>query len=132
MFTNVIYTTLFVSDQDRALDFYTNVLGLEKRADHPSPAGRFLGVTIPGQDFLIVLWPGTPGSAKGAAGPVPGTLVVQCDDCRKAFDDLSARGVEFVMPEPLEQPWGRIAVLRDPDGHRIQIVERPKGWNPGR
>lgn len=132
MFTDVIYTTLFVSDQDRALDFYTNVLGFEKRADNPSPAGRFVGVALPGRDFMVVLWPGTPGAAKPAAGPVPGTLVVQTDDCRGVFDQLRARGVDFETPEPLELPWGRIAIARDPDGNRVQIVERPKGWNPGR
>lgn len=132
MFTNVIYTTLFVGDQERALDFYTGVLGFEKRADNPSPAGRFVGVSIPGQDFLIVLWPGTPGAAKAAAGPVPGTLVVETDDCRKVLAELRARGVEFETPEPLELPYGRIAVAKDPDGNRIQIVERPKGWRQGR
>lgn len=132
MFTDVIYTTLFVSDQDRALDFYTNVLGFEKRADNPSPAGRFVGVALPGQSFMIVLWPGTPGAAKAGAGLVPGTLVVQTGDCRGVFDQLRARGVEFEMPQPLELPFGRIAIARDPDGNRIQIVERPKDWNAER
>src|SRR5262249_12388631 len=45
MFTKVVYTTVFVSDQDKALDFYTKTLGFEKRADNPAPGGsRFLAV----------------------------------------------------------------------------------------
>jgi len=127
MLTKVVYITLFVSDQDRALDFYTRTLGFEKRADNPAPGnGRFVAVGLPGQDLLLVLWPGTPGRANPAAGPVPGAVVVETGDCRKVFEDLKARGVEFETAEPLVQPWGRIAIGRDPDGNRLQIVERPK------
>jgi catechol 2,3-dioxygenase-like lactoylglutathione lyase family enzyme len=126
MFEKVVYTTLFVSDQDKALEFYTKVLGFEKRADNPAPQGRFVAVGLPGQDLLLVLWPGTPGRAKPTAGPVPGVVVVETGDCRKVFDDLKARGVEFDTPQPLDQPWGRVVIGRDPDGNRIQIVERPK------
>lgn len=127
MFTKVAYMTLFVSDQERALDFYTKVLGFEKRADNPAGGARFLGVGLPGNDLMIVLWPGTPGKSSATAGPVPGVCVLETSDCRKVFDDLKARGVPFETPEPLQQPWGRVAIARDPDGNRLQIVERPKG-----
>jgi len=127
MFSKVVYTTVFVSDQDKALDFYTRVLGFEKRVDNPAPGNtRFVGVGLPGQDLLVVLWPGTPGRPAAAAGPVPGTVVVETGDCRKVFDDLGARGVEYETAEPLDQPWGRVAIARDPDGNRLQIVERTK------
>ena len=127
MFTKLAYTTLFVSDQDKALDFYTNVLGFEKRADNPAPGGgRFVAVGVPGQDLLVVLWPGTPGKPNASTGPVPGVCVLETADCRKVFTDLKARGVRFETPEPLTQPWGTIAVGTDLDGNRLQIVERPK------
>ena len=62
MLEGVVYTSVFVSDQDRALDFCTNVLGFEPRFDNPTPNGpRFLTVGNEGQDFQLVLWPGTPG-----------------------------------------------------------------------
>ena len=65
MLKKVVYVALLVSDQDKALDFYTNVIGLEKRGDYPTPDGpRFLTVGVKGQDFELVLWPGTPGRAK--------------------------------------------------------------------
>ena len=126
VFTNVVYMSLFVSDQDKALDFYTTVLGFEKRVDNRSPQGRFVGVGLPGQDFLLVLCAGTPGRANPAAGLAPGAVVVETGDCRKVFADLKARGVEFETPEPFDAPYGRVAIGRDPDGNRIQIVERPK------
>jgi catechol 2,3-dioxygenase-like lactoylglutathione lyase family enzyme len=53
---NVFYTAVYVSDEDRALDFYTNVLGLEKRADNSTPDGpRFLTVGAGGQDSQLVV-----------------------------------------------------------------------------
>ena len=70
MLKTVFYTSVLVSDQDQALDFYTNVLGLEKRAENPTPDGpRFLTVGVPGDDFQLVLWPGTPGQAEPAPAP---------------------------------------------------------------
>jgi len=98
-----VYVALLVSDQDKALDFYTNVIGLEKRGDYPTPDGpRFLTVGVKGQDFELVLWPGTPGRAK------PGSAVytIEVENCRMAFETLKSRGVEFEAPEILEFPWG--------------------------
>lgn len=126
MFTKVVYTTLFVSDQEKALDFYTNVLGFEKRADNPNPNGRFVAVGLPGQDFLLVLWPGTPGRTDAAGGLAPGSVIVETDDCDGTFKGLQAQGVAFETAEPLDFPFGRIVVGRDPDGNRLEIVERPK------
>jgi catechol 2,3-dioxygenase-like lactoylglutathione lyase family enzyme len=65
----VFYTSVLVSDQDKALDFYTNVVGLEQRVENPTPDGpRFLTVGVKGDDFQLVLWPGTPGQAEPAMG----------------------------------------------------------------
>ena len=62
MLKQVAYVSVFVQDQDKALDFYTNVLGFEKGIDNPTPGGpRFLTVGVKGQDLQLVLWPGTPG-----------------------------------------------------------------------
>ena len=72
MLKKVVYVALLVSDQDKALDFYTNAIGLEKRGDYPTPDGpRFLTVGVKGQDFELVLWPGTPGRAKRVPRFIP-------------------------------------------------------------
>lgn len=69
---------LHVSDQDRALDFYTNVVGFEQRADNPTPDGpRFLTVAVKGQDFQLILWPGTPGQAQPVDGRIPAAYTIE-------------------------------------------------------
>ncbi len=123
MLEKIFYSSVLVSDQDRALDFYTNVLGLEKRAENPTPDGpRFLTVGVKGQDFMLVLWPGTPGQAQPVHGRIPASVTIETDDIRKTYEELKSRGVEFET-DVLEFPWGYIAQLLDPDGNRLQIRE---------
>ena len=121
MLEKIVYTTLLVNDQDRALDFYTNTLGFEKRADHPTTDGpRFLTVAVKSQDFQLILWPGTPGQAQPVQGRVPAAYTIETRDCRRAFEALKSRGVKFET-EVLEYPWGYVAVFHDPDGNRLQL-----------
>jgi catechol 2,3-dioxygenase-like lactoylglutathione lyase family enzyme len=121
MLDRIVYTSVFVSDQDRALDFYTTILGLEQRVDNPTPDGpRFLTVAVPGQDFQLVLWPGTPGEAQPVQGRIPAAYTIETADCRGAFEALKSRGVAFET-DVLEYPWGSTAVFQDPDGNRLQL-----------
>jgi predicted enzyme related to lactoylglutathione lyase len=109
MLEKVFYTSVLVSDQDKALDFYTNVVGLEKRVENPTPDGpRFLTVGVEGDDFQLVLWPGTPGRAQPAMGRPPASITIETDDCRKTVEQLKSRGVEFVS-DVLEFPWGAMS-----------------------
>ncbi|GAB3410052.1 VOC family protein [Flindersiella endophytica] len=120
MLRKVAYVALLVSDQDKALDYYTNVIGFEKRSDYPIPGGpRFLTVGVEGQDFELVLWPGTPATAK------PGSAVytIEVEDCRAEFERLRSRGVTFEPPEMLEFPWGFAARFQDQDGNLLQVRE---------
>jgi predicted enzyme related to lactoylglutathione lyase len=123
MHEKIFYTAMLVGDQDRALDFYTNVLGLEQRVDNPTPDGpRFLTVGVKGQDFMLVLWPGTPGQAQPTQGQVPATCTIETGDLRKEYEQLKSRGVNFVT-DILEFPWGSVAQFEDPDGNRLQLRE---------
>jgi predicted enzyme related to lactoylglutathione lyase len=120
MLKKVVYVAVLVSDQDKALDFYTNVIGLEKRGDYPTPVGpRFLTVGVDGQDFELVLWPGTP--ARGEAGSAVYTIEVE--DIGTVFETLKSRGLKFEPSEILEFPWGRAARFQDPDGNQLQVRE---------
>jgi predicted enzyme related to lactoylglutathione lyase len=121
MLEKVFYTSVLVSDQDRALDFYTNVLGLEKRVENPTPDGhRFLTVGVEGDDFQLVLWPGTPGHAEPAMGRPPASVTIETDDCRATAEELRSRGVEFVS-DVLEFPWGYVAQFKDSEGNLLQV-----------
>ena len=127
---------LWVHDQDEALAFYTQKLGMEVRADVTMPEmGDFRWLTVgpPGQqDFAIVLMaiPGPPVfdaetqeqirslMAKGAAGGI----FLTTDDCRASYEELKARGVEFTE-EPEERPYGIDAGLRDPSGNGLRLTQ---------
>jgi catechol 2,3-dioxygenase-like lactoylglutathione lyase family enzyme len=122
MLKNIVYVAVFVRDQDRALDFYTNVLGFEKRIENPKPDGpRFLTVGVKGQDVSLLLWPGSPGKGVASDGLVPAQYTIETDDCRRAFQTLTSRGVKFDPPEVLERPWGLVAKFEDIDGNLLQL-----------
>jgi len=127
---------LWVHDQDAALAFYTDKLGMEVRADVTVPEmGNFRWLTVgpPGQDdFALVLMaiPGPPImdadtaqevrelTAKGFAG----TLFLSTEDCYRSYEDLTARGVDFVE-KPEERPYGIDSSFRDPSGNSIRLTQ---------
>jgi catechol 2,3-dioxygenase-like lactoylglutathione lyase family enzyme len=127
---------LWVHDQDEALAFYTQKLGMEVRADVTLPEmGDFRWLTVgPADqpDFAIVLMaiPGAPVMdpdtaelvrslvAKGFAG----TVFLTTDDCRASYEQLKARGVEFTE-EPEERPYGIDSGFRDPSGNSLRLTE---------
>ena len=127
---------LWVHDQDEALRFYTDKVGLEIRQDVTVPEmGNFRWLTVgPAEqdDIAIVLMaiPGPPLMdadterqvrdlvAKGFAG----TVFLSTDDCRASYKELVARGVEFVE-EPEDRPYGVDAGFRDPSGNNIRLTE---------
>lgn len=119
------YATLFVADQDRAVAFYTKVLGFELRGDAPQPGGhRFIAVNPPGQDQSVVLWPGTPGTSSVAKGNLPGHLICVVPDIDAAFAQLKARGATFEQAAPVKAPFARFATVIDPDGNRIMVQQQ--------
>jgi catechol 2,3-dioxygenase-like lactoylglutathione lyase family enzyme len=125
-----------VHDQDVALDFYTNKLGMEVRADVTVPEMgnfRWLTVSPPGQDDVSIVLMAVPEPpafdaqltqeiksllAKGGTS----TVFLVTDDCRKSFEELSARGVEFTE-EPEERPYGIDCGFRDPSGNNFRLTE---------
>jgi predicted enzyme related to lactoylglutathione lyase len=131
---------VWVHDQDVALRFYTEKLGMEVRADVSLPelgGFRWLTVGPAGQpDFAIVLMaiPGAPVvdaetaeqiralMAKGFAG----TVFLTTDDCRATYEELSRRGVEFTEP-PEERPYGIDSGFRDPSGNSIRLTQVREG-----
>jgi len=124
MFSRIMYVTVFVGDQDKALEFYTSHLGFQKRADYAGPEGRFLTVALKDQGFEVILWPGSTGRAKTTPGM--GTLFIESDDLRKDFAELRARGVEFLEPEPETYPFGMRVTALDPDGNPVALRQTRK------
>lgn len=131
MFKKLMYVTVYVSDQDRALAFYTEGLGLEKRIDYTGPDGRFLTVAPVGESVEIILWKHDPGQRpagdSAAEGVVPGSIFLESDDLTKEFDGLRSRGVTLVEDEPTPYPFGVRLTAIDPDGNRVELRQpRPR------
>ncbi|CAO5229658.1 VOC family protein [Frankia sp. AgKG'84/4] len=124
----------WVHDQDEALTFYPQRLGWEVRSDVTVPewSFRWLVVGPPGQDGIGLVLMSVPQPpmydadtaaladlvAKGAGG----TLFLETDDCQAAYDQLSARGIEFNDP-PTPQPYGIDTSFRDPSGNSIRLTQ---------
>jgi uncharacterized glyoxalase superfamily protein PhnB len=129
-------TQLWVHDQEEALAFYTEKLGMEVRNDVTLPEMgdfRWLTVSPAGQeDFSIVLMaiPGEPVMTEESAEQVrtvmakgfAGTLFLTTDDCQASYEELKARGVEFTET-PEERPYGIDSGFRDPSGNSIRLTE---------
>ena len=124
MFSRIMYVTVFVSDQDKALDFYTSSFGFQKLADYKGPEGRFLTIALKNQGFEVLLWLGSAGQAK--ATPGVGALFIESDDLRKDFAELKARGVKFLEPEPETYPFGMRVTALDPDGNPVALRQTRK------
>ena len=131
MITKLIRITVYVRDEEEALKFYTEKLGLEKRADVPfGPGARWLTVAPKEQKELeIVLQKPNPllhGAefAKELEARIGhGTTgVFSTDDCQKTYETLRSRGVKFVSP-PEDQPYGLQAVFEDLYGNSFVLLE---------
>ncbi|MFY1693588.1 VOC family protein [Plantactinospora sp. WMMB782] len=133
MITNISIISVFVRDIDASKAFYLDVLGFEEHTDITLADGSYRWCTVkhPKQPEVQVhlTLPGPPYSAEMVdainremdAGGVFG-LGLNVDDCRRTYDELTARGVEFVHP-PQERPYGVEAVARDNSGNWLVLVE---------
>jgi catechol 2,3-dioxygenase-like lactoylglutathione lyase family enzyme len=136
MLKSLTTTQVWVHDQDEALAFYTEKLGMELREDVTVPEFgnfRWLTVGVPGQEDVSVVLMAIPGPpvfdeetrqrigelmAKGAAT----ALFFATDDIQSTYDELKSRGVEF-QQEPTEQPYGVDAGFRDPSGNSMRMAQ---------
>jgi predicted enzyme related to lactoylglutathione lyase len=127
---------LWVHDQDEALAFYTDKLGMEVRSDVTlAELGDFRWLTVgpagqPDVAITLMAIPGPPVMDEQTADEVralmakgfAGTIFLTTDDCQASYDELKGRGVEFVE-EPEERPYGIDSGFRDPSGNHLRLTE---------
>lgn len=134
MITRLSHATIYVLDQDSALDFYTNKLDFEVRNDVTMEYGfRWLTIGTKKQPELeIILMPVQAGGMldaeiaahfkaileKGALG----AGVLETDDCNADYEKLKARGVEFIAP-PQTRPYGIEALMKDNQGNWFSLTQ---------
>jgi catechol 2,3-dioxygenase-like lactoylglutathione lyase family enzyme len=139
MITNISLFTVYVSDQDESKTFYRDVLGFEERTDIQMGEGfRWVTMGHPSQPELEItlMVPGPPlddhmadAVRRSLANGSMGGFGLTTDDCRKTYEELTAKGVTFVQ-EPAERPYGIEAVMRDNSGNWLVLVE-PREFTPG-
>jgi catechol 2,3-dioxygenase-like lactoylglutathione lyase family enzyme len=127
---------LWVHDQDEALAFYTDKLGMEVRQDATLPEmGDFRWLTVgpvgqPDMGIVLMAIPNEPVMDAGTAAQVrelvskgfAGTVFLTTDDVRADHAELKGRGVEFTE-EPEERPYGIDCGFRDPSGNSLRLTQ---------
>jgi catechol 2,3-dioxygenase-like lactoylglutathione lyase family enzyme len=125
MLTKLAVVTILVRDQDEALKYYTETLGLEKMDDVEFGEGnRWVTVTAKNQkDVQIFLQKGDSFGVElmDHVGKAP-AWAFNTDNCRETYEELKGRGVKF-SSEPKEKPWGIEAVFEDLYGNTFVLVE---------
>jgi catechol 2,3-dioxygenase-like lactoylglutathione lyase family enzyme len=136
MLNKLTHVNVWVHDQDEALAFYTEKLGMELRDDVTLPelgGFRWLTVGPPGQEDVALALMTVPdffevdtkSMLKELLGRgVLGGLFFTVDNCQQAFEELKGRGVEFSQ-EPTQQPYGIDAGFRDSSGNAFRMMQTP-------
>ncbi len=120
MIRGVKFASIPVTDQDRALAFYSEKLGFRLLTDQPfSEKQRWIEIGISGAETRLVLF-------RTDKGIQPGTLMnltFWADDVEATARELKSKGVEFVM-EPAKQEWGTTSIFKDLDGNRFVLSSK--------
>jgi catechol 2,3-dioxygenase-like lactoylglutathione lyase family enzyme len=129
---------LWVHDQDAALAFYTDKVGFEVRSDVTVlEMGNFRWLEVgpaeqPDIGIVLMAIPGPPVMDPPTAAQVTdlmskgfaGTVFLRTENCRRSYEELSGRGVDFIE-KPEERPYGIDAAFRDPSGNNIRLTQLP-------
>ncbi|MFJ2834025.1 VOC family protein [Nocardia sp. NPDC087230] len=131
--TNVSLVTVYVTDQDAAKQWYIDKLGFVETADVSMGDNGFRWVTVAHPDHteleVTLMVPGPPltddmadAIRRSLADGTHGALGLRTADCQRTFEELTAKGVEFIQP-PAARPYGTEAIIRDNSGNWLVLVE---------
>lgn len=136
MISKLNVTAIKVLDQDEALDFYVNKLGLEVAQDFQQGPVRWLTVRVPGDPGIEIYLekPAPPAYDAATAAELRelitkgaiGWVAFQTDDCRALYETLKSRGVTDFTQEPTDHFYGTDMGIRDPFGNAIRILQQGK------
>lgn len=124
----VLHTMLRVAHLDRSLAFYTDVLGMRLLRKQDFPEGRFTLAFVGYQDEeagaaieLTFNW----DTSRYEQGTAFGHIALEVDNAQKACDAIRARGGKIVRDAgPMKHGTTVIAFVEDPDGYKIELIER--------
>ena len=123
MIRGIKFVGVPVSDQDAALQFWTEAVGMKVITDQPfNDKQRWIELMIPGAETGIALF--TPPGHESRIGQFQ-SISFWCDDVVATAAALQSRGVVFTQ-EPRNEHWGSVAIFRDPDGNQFVLSSRGK------
>ncbi|MFE9578816.1 VOC family protein [Nocardia sp. NPDC006044] len=137
--TNVSLVTVYVTDQDESKRWYLDKLGFVEVSDITMGDNGFRWLTVAHPDHpeleVTLMVPGPPlddhladAIRRALANGTHGALGLRTENCQKTFEELTAKGVEFIQP-PAERPYGTEAIIRDNSGNWLVLVEQ-KEYSP--
>ena len=121
-------TSVYVDDQDKALAFYTEKLGFQKKAEYPAGEFKWLTVASPEEPDGTELYlernqnPAAKALQQSLREKLARAATFYTDDLQREYDRLVGLGVTFTMP-PTKEPWGSMAMLDDTCGNLIQLTQ---------
>src|SRR2546423_705784 len=114
MITQIKFVSVPVRDYDRSIAFFTEKLGFKVMTDQRFGENqRWVEMKVAGAETGLALF--TPPGHETLIGSIM-PLSLQCDNVQKTYEELKARGVEFLQ-EPQSASWGQSAIFKDPDGN---------------
>jgi predicted enzyme related to lactoylglutathione lyase len=123
MVRGITFVGIPVFNQDVSLRFYTEALGLKVATDQPfTEKQRWIELRIPGAETGVALY--TPEGHERRIGEFQ-SVAFWCDDVFATSKVLKSKGVAFAQ-EPKNEPWGSIAIFKDPDGNQFALSSKGK------
>ncbi len=122
MIKKIATTAVYVDDQQKAVEFWTKQVGFQVHRDKPmGPQARWIEVGPPGAESCLVIYPKSMMEDWAERKP---SIVFECDDVQKTYEEMRERGVQFTQP-PQEMPWGPFAIFVDLEGNWFGLRGRP-------
>jgi lactoylglutathione lyase len=124
----ILHTMIRVTDLDKSVDFYTNIFGMQllRRKDYPDGRFTLAFVGYGSEDAETVLELTHNWDTKSyELGTAFGHIAIAVQNAYKTCDDITAKGGKVVRPAgPMKFGGGVIAFVEDPDGYKIELIER--------
>jgi len=123
MITHIGCVVLYVADQEKSLDFYTNKLGFTEVTNaEMAPGKRWIEVAPPGASTTFTLLKAADFDVEPGSATAP---TMRCDDLQQTCNQLRTAGVD--VSEPITEPWNSYIVVTDPDGYTLVVSEPSQG-----
>ena len=118
MIKKIATAAVYVDDQRKAVEFWTQQVGFEVHREKPmGPQASWIEVGPPDAESCLVIYPKSMMEDWAERKP---SIVFECDDIKETYEELRGRGVDFTQP-PKEMPWGPFAIFVDPDGNSFGL-----------